>query len=248
MNISNKCPLIHIKSLNSYFFEVTCFTFEKLLPKLSELLFMRKWYTVLQGLELVEIGDEPLQSLQCAFVYESMLSADVFQKTKVINERPWHRNDGWNQNRIFSKCAMLIFCMIPLTPPTFVLHFFLRIMFHLVSATSVALPLFFFSHRLRAKSKWRILSVQTSTLQKAFNSTNWTPRQRSYQAKLLSHVKDQWGGRKMQTPLRSVYANRREKRVERNRVMEQNREEIVLWCKQRKPKLWRLSFKPDQVQ
>lgn len=85
-------------------------------------------------------------------------------------------------------------------------------MFHLVSATSMALTLFLFSHRLRAKGKWRILSVQTPMLQKAFNSTNWTHTQQSCQAKLLSHVKDQWGGRKMQTPLLSVYANRRVRR------------------------------------
>lgn len=44
-------------------------------------------------------------------------------------------------------------------------------------------------------------------LQKAFSPTNWTHMQQSCQAKLLSHVKDQWGGRKAQTPLLSVYAN-----------------------------------------
>lgn len=82
-------------------------------------------------------------------------------------------------------------------------------MFHLVCATSMALTIFLFSHCLRAKGKWRILSGQTQMLQKAFNSTNWTDTQRSCQAKLLSHVKDQWGGRKMQTPLLSVYAERR---------------------------------------
>lgn len=88
-------------------------------------------------------------------------------------------------------------------------------MFHLVSATSMALTLFLFSHRLRAEGKWRILSVQTPMLQKAFNSTNWTHTQQSCQAKLLSHVKDQWGGRKAQTPLLSVYANRRGKRAKK---------------------------------
>lgn len=98
---------------------------------------------------------------------------------------------------------------------------FFGIMFHLVSATSMALTLFLFSHRLRAKGKWRILSVQTPMLQKAFNSTNWTHTQQSCQAKLLSHVKDQWGGRKTQTPLLSVYANRRVKRG-KNRVIEQS--------------------------
>lgn len=142
-------------------------------------------------------------------------------------------------------------CMFLLTPPTFVLHFcvhvFFRIMFHLVSATSMALTLFLFSHCLRAKGKWRILSVQTPMLQKAFNSTNWTHTQQSCQAKLLSHVKDQWGGRKTQTPLLSVYANRRGKRG-KNRVIEQNRKEIVLWCKQRKTKLGGISSKPNQVQ
>lgn len=85
-------------------------------------------------------------------------------------------------------------------------------MFHLVSATSMALTIFLFSYCLGAKGKWRILSGQTQMLQKAFNSTNWTHTQRSCQAKLLSHVKDQWGGRKMQTPLLSVYAKRRGER------------------------------------
>lgn len=102
------------------------------------------------------------------------------------------------------------------------LYVFFRIMFHLVSATSMALTLCLFSHRLRAKGKWRIVSVQTPMLQKAFNSTNWTHTQRSCQAKLLSHVKDQWGGRKTPAPLLSVYANRRGKRGGKNRVIEQN--------------------------
>lgn len=115
-------------------------------------------------------------------------------------------------------------------------------MFHLVSATSKVLTLFPFAHRLRAKGKWRILSVQTPMLQKAFNSTNWTHMQWSCQAKLLSHVKDRWGGRKTQTPLLSVYANRRGRRG-KNRVIEQNRKEIVLWCKQRNPKEEGLSSK-----
>lgn len=161
-----------------------------------------------------------------------------------------NQGDWWKAltQKLTSRKPSLPTLMFLLTPPTFVLHFsvFFRIMFHLVSATSTALTLFLFSHRLRAKGKWRILSVQTPMLQKAFNSTNWTHTQQSCQAKLLSHVKDQWGGRKMQTPLLSVYANRRGKRGEKNRVIEQNREEIVLWCKQRKPKLWGLSSKPNQ--
>lgn len=50
-------------------------------------------------------------------------------------------------------------------------------------------------------------------LQTAFSYTNWTHMQQSCQAKLLSLVKDQWGGRKRQTALLSVYANRKEERV-----------------------------------
>lgn len=46
-------------------------------------------------------------------------------------------------------------------------------MFHLVFAASAALTLFLSSYCLRAKGKWRILSVQTLMLQKAFNSTSW---------------------------------------------------------------------------
>lgn len=70
------------------------------------------------------------------------------------------------------------------------------------------LTLLLFSQCLRARGKRQTLSNQTPMLQKAFSSTNWTHMQQSCQAKLLSHVKDQWGGRKTQTPLLSVYANR----------------------------------------
>lgn len=56
-----------------------------------------------------------------------------------------------------------------------------RIMFHLVFAASVALALFCCSYCLRAKGKWRILSVQTLMLQKGFQ-----PHQLSSHATNLS--------------------------------------------------------------
>lgn len=140
----------------------------------------------------------------------------VVQTTSMIDERIWHRIIPWNQNFISRESLRCRPCMFLLTAAAPVSHFLcvFRIMFNLVSATSMVLTLFLFSHCLGAKGKWRILSVQTPMLWKAFNSTNWTHMQWSCQAKLLSHVKDQWGGRKTQTPLLSVYANRKEKRGE----------------------------------
>lgn len=54
-------------------------------------------------------------------------------------------------------------------------------MFHLVFAASAALTLFPSSYCLGAKGKWRILSVQTLMLQKAFNYTSWAYMQPSCQ-------------------------------------------------------------------
>lgn len=103
------------KKWNSYFSKVTlliadilshdCLPFEKLLPKLSELLFQKKLHTVLPGSELVEIDDESSLSSLCAFVHAGTLSADVFQTIKVIDERLQHRISTWNQNFISNKYA-----------------------------------------------------------------------------------------------------------------------------------------------
>lgn len=170
------------EKLNSYFSEVTlliadilshdCFPFEKMSPKLNELPFMKKLHTVMSGSELVEVGDEPSQSSLCAFVHASTLSAD------------WHRIIPRNQNLFSNKYAILIeslpyqSCMFLLTPPTFVLYFsmcFLGLKFHLVSATSMALTLFLSFYCLRAKGKWRILTVQTPMLQKGFQLHQLNP-------------------------------------------------------------------------
>lgn len=167
--------------------------FEKLLPKLSEFPAIRKPRTLLSGVQCVCL----CMQAHC-------------QLSPSKNQMDWWK--GLTQNiplklKLNSVSqSMAYFCLA-----IFFLMFF-RIMFHLVSATSMALTIFLFSYCLGAKGKWRILSGQTQMLQKAFNSTNWTHTQRSCQAKLLSHVKDQWGGRKMQTPLLSVYAKRRGER------------------------------------
>lgn len=111
--------------------------------------------------------------------------------------------------------------------------------------------LFFFSFSLFAwgqKVNGGFYQTKPKAAKKAFNSTNWTHTQRSCQTKLLSHVKDQSGGRKMQTPLLSVYANRRGKEGRKQGHWAAQREEIVLWCKQRKPKLRGLLSQPNQVQ
>lgn len=96
------------------------------------------------------------------------------------------------------------------------IYLFPRIMFHLVFAGGAALTIFRSSYCPRAKGKWRILSVQTLMLQKAFNSTNWAHMRRSCQPELLSHANHWWWGGKRQMPLLYIYTQRRDTRETRS--------------------------------
>lgn len=73
----------------------------------------------------------------------------------------------------------------------------------------MALTSFLSSYCLRAKGKWRILSVQTLMLQKAFNSTSWA----HMRAELSTLATPTTGDReeKRQMPLLYVYSIPREK-------------------------------------
>lgn len=187
--------------------------FEKRLPKLREFPAIRKRHTLLSGVQCVHL----CMQAHC-------------QLSRSKNQMDWWKALTQNiplklkLNSVSQRMAY--FCLA-------IFFMFFRIMFHLVSATSMALTIFLFSYCLGAKGKWRILSGQTQMLCKRLSTPPIEPT-RSGAVKLSCWA--MWRTSEGEGKCRRHYClfmPKEEGRGEKNRVIEQSREEIVLWCKQR---------------